>query len=53
VIYTLDLLLDARIYLRFYAKLLELADPETLLQKTFYYETEEENEFEVERILGY
>jgi hypothetical protein len=32
---------------------LELANPKTLLQKTFHFETEEENEFEVERIIAH
>jgi hypothetical protein len=53
VTYTLDLPKDAKIHPRFHVKLLEPADPETLLQKTFYYEIEEENEFEVERILDH
>jgi hypothetical protein len=53
VTYTLELPLDARIYPRFYISLLELANPETLLQRTFRYKTKEEKEFEVERILNY
>jgi hypothetical protein len=48
VIYTLELLLDAKIHPRFHVSLLELADSKTLLQRTFCYETEEEKEFEVE-----
>jgi hypothetical protein len=48
VTYTLELLLDAKIYPRFYVSLLELADKDILLQRTFRYETEEEKEFEVE-----
>jgi hypothetical protein len=44
VTYTLELLLDIKIYPRFYVKLLELADLETLVQKTFYYKVEEDNE---------
>jgi hypothetical protein len=51
VTYTLKLLLDAKIYPRFHISLLELADPETLLQQTFRYELEEENKYKVERIL--
>jgi hypothetical protein len=51
VTYTLELLLDAKIYPRFYISLLELANLETLLQRTFCYKLEEENEYEVERIL--
>jgi hypothetical protein len=31
--------------------MLKLADPDTPLQTTFYYEPEEENEFEVEKIV--
>jgi hypothetical protein len=53
VTYTLKLLLDAKIYPRFYVSLLELANPETLLQRTFCYKTEEEKEFEVKKILDY
>jgi hypothetical protein len=49
--YTLDLLLDVKVYLQFYISLLELADLKTLLQKIFYFKTEEENKFEVERIV--
>jgi hypothetical protein len=52
VTYTLELLLDAKIYLQFYVSLLELADLETLLQRTFRYETEEDNVFKVKRIIG-
>ena len=33
--------------------MLELADLATLLQKTFYFETEEDGVFEVERILAH
>ncbi len=33
--------------------MLELVDPNTPLQETFYFEIEEENEFEAERILAY
>jgi hypothetical protein len=51
VTYTLELPLDAKIYPRFYISLLELADLETPLQRTFRYELEEENEYKVERIL--
>jgi hypothetical protein len=53
VTYTLELLLDAKIYPRFHVSLLEPADSKILLQRTFRYETEEEKEFEVEQILDY
>jgi hypothetical protein len=53
VTFTLELLADAKIYLRFYVSLLEPADPETPLQKTFHYEMEEEDKFEVEKILAW
>jgi hypothetical protein len=53
VIYTLELLLDAKIHPRFYISLLELANLETPLQRTFRYEIEEEKEFKVKKILDY
>jgi hypothetical protein len=53
VIYTLELLPDTRIYPRFYISLLELANLETPLQRTFRYKTKEEKEFKVEKILDY
>ena len=31
--------------------MIELVDPETLLQEVFYYQPEEEQEFKVEQIL--
>ena len=49
--YRLALLQDAKVYLVFYVSLLELADARTPLQTTFYYNTEEETEFKVEKIL--
>jgi hypothetical protein len=51
VTYTLDLPKDAKIHPRFHVKLLEPADSDTPLQETFHYVQEEENEFEVEKIL--
>jgi hypothetical protein len=53
VTYTLKLLLDAKIYSRFYVSLLELANKDTLLQRTFCYKTKEEKEFKVKQILDY
>jgi hypothetical protein len=53
VTYTLELLADAKIYPRFYINLLELADKDTPLQRTWRYETEENNEFEVKKILDH
>jgi hypothetical protein len=52
VTYTLELPPDTKIYPRFHVKLLEPADPDTPLQRTFRYETEEENEFEIEKTLA-
>jgi hypothetical protein len=53
VTYTLELLLDAKIYLRFYVSLLELANLETLLQRTFRYKTKEDNTFKVKKIVAH
>jgi hypothetical protein len=53
VTYTLKLPPDAKIHPRFHVSLLEPANLETPLQRTFRYETEEEREFEVERILNH
>jgi hypothetical protein len=53
VIYILKLLLDAKIYPRFYISLLEPADLETLLQQRFRYKTKEDNIFKVKRIVAY
>jgi hypothetical protein len=38
---------------RFHVSLLEPANLETLVQRTFRYETEEDNEFKVENLLRY
>ena len=42
---------DARVHPNFHISMIEPADPETPLQETFHYQLEEEQEFEVERIL--
>jgi hypothetical protein len=52
VTYTLKLLLDAKIHPRFYISLLELANLETPLQRTFRYKTKEDNIFKVKRIIA-
>lgn len=49
--YRLDLLADARIYPTFYISMLEPADKDIPLQTTFHFEPQEEDEFEVEKIV--
>jgi hypothetical protein len=49
--YELDLLKNAKVFLVFHISLLESADPNTSIQKTFHYHSQKENRFEVERIL--
>jgi hypothetical protein len=53
VTYILKLLVDVKIHPRFYVNLLELANLETPLQRTFRYKTKEDNTFEVEEIVVY
>jgi len=49
--YELDLPKDAKVFLVFHISLLESADPNTPIQGTFHYHSQEENRFEVKRIL--
>jgi len=53
VTYILKLLSNIKIYLRFYINLLELANLEILIQRTFCYKIEEDNVFKVKKIIAY
>lgn len=49
--YKLNLLKDVKIHSIFDISLLESAHPNTLIQEKFHYQTQEGEEFEVEKIL--
>ncbi len=49
--YELDLPKDAKVFLVFHISLLEPVDPSTPIQETFHYYPQEENRFEIEKIL--
>jgi len=49
--YELDLLKNVKVFLVFYISLLKLVDLITSLQNTFYFYSQEEKQYEVERIL--
>jgi hypothetical protein len=49
--YELDLLKNAKVFLVFYISLLESADPNTSIQRTFHYHSQKKNRFEVKKIL--
>ncbi len=49
--YELDLPKDVKVFLVFYISLLELANSMTPLQDTFYFHPQEEEQYEVKKIL--
>jgi hypothetical protein len=49
--YELDLLKNVKVFLVFHISLLESADLNTFIQKTFHYYSQKENRFEIEKIL--
>lgn len=53
VIYELDLLKNIKIHSVFHIFLLKSANSITSIQKKFHFETQEEDKFEIEKILNY
>ena len=49
--YKLDLLKNVKVFLVFYILLLKLANPITSLQNTFYFHSQKEEQYKVEKIL--
>ena len=43
---------DIKIHPVFHVSLLKPADPETSIQDTFHFQYEEEDEYEIEKVLG-
>ena len=50
--YELNLSSDIKIHSIFHVSLLKSADSETLIQNTFHFQYEDENEYEIEKILA-
>ena len=50
--YELNLFSDIKIHPIFHVSLLKSADPKTFIQNTFHFQYENENEYEVEKILA-
>ena len=49
--YELNLLLNIKIHSIFHVSLLKSADPKTFIQNTFHFQYEDEDEYEIEKIL--